>query len=291
MAQTFRYLRPASPLEAATMRAEHGRGAMLWAGGTDLLLQWRRGAIDIDYCIDLSGLGELRRIETGDDTTTIGALVTIATLQADARLAATLPVLAAMASHFATPQVRNVATVGGNLCHAVPSADCAPPLIALDAEVTLLSPAGERTLPLESFFVDAKRTALGNDEMLTHITIPHPPARSACTYRRMARSSVDIALAAAACRLDLDDRRIVTRARIVLGAVAPVPLRSRPAETLLMGNQIGAITDQVLYEVGELAAADASPISDVRTSAAYRRHMTGVLTRRAVRETTRSLAS
>ena len=134
MTQTFEYLRPTSVLEAVELRAGHGDRAVLWAGGTDLLLQWRRGALDIDSCIDLTALDELRGIEVGDGITTIGALATIAALRAHAGLAAEFPVLRDMASHFATPQVRNLATVGGNLCHAAPSADCAPPLIAFDAE-------------------------------------------------------------------------------------------------------------------------------------------------------------
>jgi len=289
MVRTFQHLRPGSPREACALKAEHGPDAAFWAGGTDLLLEWRRGAADFGYCIDLSGLTELRLIRAVDDGVAIGALATIASLQAHESLGRDFPVLLDMADRFATPQIRNVATVGGNLCHAVPSADCAPPLIALDAEVTILSAAGERTLPLESFFEGPKKTALGEGEMLAEIRVSRPAPRSVCTFERMARSHVDIALASAACRLTVDDDSMVSEARVVLGAVAPVPLRVVAAEELLVGVPLTAVTDDLLDEVAERAAADARPISDVRTSAAYRKHVSGVLVKRAAAEAVRRL--
>ena len=289
MTRSFQYLRPDSPRDACETKARHGRKGVFWAGGTDLILQWRRGAVDIDYCIDLSGLSELCQIRNDGQVTTIGALATIASLQTRESLGREFPVLLEMAERFATPQIRNVATVGGNLCHGVPSADAAPPLIALDAEVKLLSPEGERNLSLESFFVGPKQTALGDGEMLVEISIRRPHARSACTFKRMARSYVDIALASAACRLTIDEESRISEARIVLGAVAPVPLRSVGAEELLVGVPLGDITDDLLGDVAERAASDARPISDVRTTAAYRKHMSGVLTKRSVAEAVRRL--
>ena len=253
------------------------------------MLQWRQGAIDFEYCIDLSGLEELRQIRDGDGISTLGALVTIASLQANESLGRDFPVLLEMADRFATPQIRNVATVGGNLCHGVPSADCAPPLIALDAEVTILSTADERTLPLESFFEGPKKTALREGEMLAEISIRHLPERSACTFERMARSYVDIALASAACRLTVDEDRTISEVRIVLGAVAPVPLRVKGAEEVLVGVPLAVVNENLLDEVGERAALDARPISDIRTTAAYRKHVTGVLVKRAAAKAVRSL--
>jgi len=256
---------------------------------TDLLLQWRQGAADFEYCIDLSGLSDLRRIRTDGQATHIGGLVTIASLQASEHLGAHFPVLVEMAGRFATPQIRNLATLGGNLCHAVPSADSAPPLIALDAEVVLLSASGERTLPLESFFTGAKQTALREGELLVEIRIPGPQPHSACAFERVARSVVDISLASAACRLAVDQRQRISQARVVLGAVAPTPLRSRGAEELLEGTHIDRVTDELLAQTGERAAADTRPISDVRTTAAYRKHMSNVLTRRAIEAAVRRL--
>lgn len=289
MARSFQHLRPGTPLEACAMKAEHRPGGALWAGGTDLLLQWRRGAVDLDYCIDLSGLDELQQIETDGTGTTIGAMVTIASLLAEPQISARFPVLIEMATSFASPQVRTIATLGGNLCSAVPSADSAPPLIALGAEVILLSSAGERTLPIESFFVDAKLPALADDELLTHIRIPHPPARSACTYRRIARSSVDIALVSAACSLALNTEDRIRKATVVLGAVAPIPFRSESAEQSLLGIPVTDISAEAAARAGELAAADAQPISDVRAGAEYRSRMSSVLASRAIVDTALSL--
>jgi carbon-monoxide dehydrogenase medium subunit len=291
VAPSFRYLRPSSLLEAISLKAEHGEGAVLWAGGTDLLLQWRRGELDIDTCIDLSGLDELSRIDMSPEAVTIGAMTTLAEVETHPGLSEAFPVLAEMARHFATPQVRALATVGGNLCHAVPSADCAPPLIALDAEVELHSPAGPRSLPLESFFAGPRTTALNDDEILTRVSIPRPASRTACSYRRMVRSSVDIALVGIACRLAVDEGGSITEARVVLGAVAPTPLRSRRAEALLTETAIEDVGGNTLDEIATGAAAEARPISDVRAGAAYRRHMTAVLTRRAVADAARSLAA
>ena len=289
MVRTFQHLRPGSPREACRLKAEHGSDAAFWAGGTDLLLEWRRGAVGFGYCIDLSGLAELRPIRAVEDGVAIGALATIASLQAHESLGRDFPVLLEMADRFATPQIRNVATVGGNLCNAVPSADCAPPLIALDAEVTILSPVGERTLPLESFFTGPKKTALGEGEMLTEIRICRPPTRSVCAFERMTRSYVDIALASAACRLSVDEADSISEARIVLGAVAPVPLRVIAAEELLVGVPLAAVAADLLGEVAERAAAHARPISDVRTSAAYRKHVSAVLVKRAAAQAVRRL--
>ncbi len=289
MTRSFQHLRPNTPREACELKVRHGGRAVFWAGGTDLLLQWRRGAIDFEYCIDLSGLSDLRQIRNNDGTTTIGALATIASLQTHESLGRDFPVLLDMAARFATPQIRNVATIGGNLCHGVPSADSAPPLIALGAEVKLVSPAGERILPLESFFEGPKETALREGEMLAEISIQRLPERSACTFERMARSYVDIALASAACRLTVDDEDRISQARIVLGAVAPVPLRSTGAEDLLVGVPLSDVTEELLDEVAGRAAADTRPISDVRTSAAYRKHMSAVLAKRAVADAVRRL--
>lgn len=290
MIRSFQHLRPGTPHEACEMKARHGSRAVFWAGGTDLLLQWRRGAIDFEYCIDLSDLDDLRQIRSNGGATTIGALATIASLQTHESLGRDFPVLLGMADRFATPQIRNVATVGGNLCHGVPSADSAPPLIALGAEVKLVSPVGERILPLESFFEGPKKTALREGEMLAEIGLRRLPERSVCTFERMARSYVDIALASAACRLTVQDEGRTSQARIVLGAVAPVPLRSLGAEVLLVGVPLSDITEELLDGVAERAAMDVRPISDVRTTAAYRKHVSAVLVKRAAAEAVRRLA-
>lgn len=284
MAQSFKYLRPNSPQEACELKAKFGQAAVFWAGGTDLLLEWRRGAVNFEYCIDLSYVNDLRYIRQNEQDTTIGALATIASLETHSGFETGHSVLSKVARHFATPQIRNIATLGGNLCHAVPSADYAIPLIALDAEVRLLAISGERTLPLKAFFRDVKQTELDKDELLVEIKIPPSPPRAACTFQRVSRSVVDIALVNVAVCLMVDEQERISQARIALGAVAPVPIRSEAAEELLIGNRIFEIRDELLVQVGERAAADSRPISDVRTSAAYRRQASKVLVKRALVE-------
>jgi carbon-monoxide dehydrogenase medium subunit len=250
MSRSFDYMRPTSPEEACELKAKYRGDAVFWAGGTDLLLEWKRGARAFDYCIDLSGLDVMREV----------------------------------ARNFATPQIRTTATIGGNLCHAVPSADYAVALLALDAEVKLLSVGGERTLLVEDFIVDVKQTELRTDELLVEIRIPHPPPRSACAFQRVTRTSVDIALVNAAVRLTVDQDERVSEARIALGAVAPVPFRSKVAETMLVGKVLDEIDEGLLDQVGLRAAEDTRPISDVRTTASYRKHISSVLVTRALDE-------
>jgi carbon-monoxide dehydrogenase medium subunit len=284
MAPRFQYIRPSSPEEAYELKAKYGREAVFWAGGTDLSLEWRRGAIDFEYCIDLSYLHQLRFIRQEEQGTTVGALTTIAALERHNGFENGLSVLPQVALNFATPQIRNTATIGGNLCHAVPSADYALPLIALDAQVRVMAVSSERTLPLKAFFKGVKQTALEKDELMVEILIPNPLPLTACTFQRVGRSSVDIALVNVAVRLTLDEHGGISQARIVLGAVAPTPIRSKTAEALLIGHKINEIEGTFLEKVGEQAAADTLPISDVRTTAEYRREASKVLVKRALEE-------
>jgi carbon-monoxide dehydrogenase medium subunit len=284
MKRSFEYLRPTSPEGACAQKAKYKQKAQFWAGGTDLLLAWRRGAVEFDYCIDLTYLPELRYIRPENGHTTIGALTPIAALETYSGFDEGLSVLLDVASQFATPQIRNIATLGGNLCHAVPSADFAVALFALDAEVKLKSVGGERTLPIEAFFKDVKQTALRDDELLVEIKIPHPPPGSELSFQRITRTTIDIALVNAAVRLTIDEAGRIGQARIALGAVAPVPFRSKAAEELLIGKNINELDPETLGQVGERAAADTRPISDVRTSAAYRKQVSKVLVVRGLEQ-------
>ncbi len=289
MSGSFQYLRPTSSMEACELKSKYKQEAAFWAGGTDLLLEWKHGGRELDYCIDLTYLSDLRYINSENGVTAIGALTPIAVLESHTQFADGLVVLREVATKFATPQIRTTATLGGNLCHAVPSADYAVPMLVLDAEVKLMSVEGERVLPIEAFFKDVKQTSLREDELLVEIKIPHPPPRSVCAFQRMTRTSVDIALVNTAVRLTVDQDDSVSEVRIALGAVAPVPFRSKAAEELLLGKLIEEIGDEQLVQTGELAAEDTRPISDVRTTAAYRKHVSSVLVQRALAQAIRRL--
>lgn len=284
MAQSFHFLQPNSPQEACKLKKKYGRKAVFWAGGTDLLLEWQGGAVNFEHCINLSNLNDLSYIHQEEKQTSIGALTTIADIEHHNGFENGLSVLPRVAKFFATPQIRNTATLGGNLCHAVPSADYAVPLIALDAKVRLLAVSGERTLQLTALFKDVKQTTLEQDELLVEILIPAPPPLTACTFQRVGRTSVDIALVNAAVRLTMDKQERIIQSRIALGAVAPVPFRSERAEELLFGHHINEINGEFLEKVGRQAAVDTRPISDVRTNAAYRREASKVLVKRAIKE-------
>jgi carbon-monoxide dehydrogenase medium subunit len=189
-----------------------------------------------------------------------------------------------------TPQTRTIATVGGNLCHAAPSADLSPLLLALDAEAVLAAPTGERSISLEDFIRGPNETALADDEILVEVRVPLPTRRREACYRRVARTSVDIALTGVAVALTSDGEGRIADARIALCAVAPVPLRSRAAEEVLVGAELSTFDGALSAAAGERAAADARPITDLRASAEYRREMVRVLTRRAICEVVGKLA-
>jgi len=284
MSKTFQYLRPKSAREACELKSKYGQKAVFWAGGTDILLAWRRDAVDIDYCIDLSYLDDLRYIHQDTQGISIGALTPIAFLESYKEFDGAYSILSKVAKQFATPQIRNIATVGGNLCHAVPSTDYGVPLIALNAEVRLLSTEGERTLALEEFFKGVRKTALKNDELLIEIQIPALPSFSASYFLKKARTVVDIAQINVAVLLTADEDRKISQARISLGAVAPVPFRAVDAENLLVGKKILTISAELLEKAGEQASAATRPITDIRATAAYRKEVSKVLVKRALKE-------
>ncbi len=290
MGTPFEYLRPTTPHEAVAMKARHGVRARFWAGGTDLMLGWQQGTAAFDYCIDLGFLSGLDGIECGDGRIRIGALVTLDELDRASGRGPLLEALGATARLMCTPQTRTIATVGGNLCHAAPSADLSPLLLALDAEAVIAGPTGERSISLEDFIRGPNETALADDEILVEVRVPLPTRRREACYRRVARTSVDIALTGVAVALTSDGEGRIADARIALCAVAPVPLRSRAAEEVLVGAELSTFDGALSAAAGERAAADARPITDLRASAEYRREMVRVLTRRAICEVVGKLA-
>jgi carbon-monoxide dehydrogenase medium subunit len=179
-------------------------------------------------------------------------------------------------------QIRNLATIGGNICNAVPSADTAPPLLAADAEVLVEGPNGQRRLQITDFFTGPRETRLEADELVLEFVLPGRPQRTGCVYRRHTpRRALDLAMAGVAASITLEPgSEVIQGARIALGAVAPVPLRAGDAEKMLEGNEL---SEELLDEAAELAVRTSSPISDVRGSAEYRKEIIRVLTHRCVR--------
>jgi CO/xanthine dehydrogenase FAD-binding subunit len=276
----FELALPRSIDEALRILSERGSEAKLLAGGTDLLPQLKNGLLKPACVVDLSGVERIRTLKSDAGGLHVGAAVTARTLERDATTQKTYTSLAESGALVGSVQVRNLATLGGNLCNAAPSADMAPPLLALDAEAVIVGPKGERRVPLTDFFTGVRRTVLAADEILLEIVVPAPGPRSGGHYlRHTPRRELDIAVVGVASQLTLSNG-VCSKARIALAAVAPVPLRARAAEQALEGKPV---TPEAIERAAELALGAAKPISDQRGSADYRRHLVRVLTRRTLR--------
>jgi len=274
-------VRPTTVQEA--VRALRERGAVALAGATDLMPAMMRGVKRPRRLVNLKGIGELAGVRRERGGVRIGALTRVADLLESTALAKDWPVLVEVARGFGSAQIRNLATIGGNLCSAVPSADFPLPLLALEARLEIAGPRGRRELALSEFFLGNEKTALKAGEVLAAIIVPRPAKRSGAACLKLGvRRAMDLALVGAAAMVALGpDGRRCRKARIGLGAVAPVPMRATAAEGLLEGKQL---TDALIAQAAEAAAGEARPVSDHRASAGYRREMVEVLTRRAVRE-------
>jgi carbon-monoxide dehydrogenase medium subunit len=254
-------------------------GAKLLAGGTDLLPQMKNGMLKPAWVVDLSRVAELQKLAVEGGELHIGAAVTARTLELDKRVTGRYASIAEGGALLGSVQVRNLATVGGNLCNAAPSADMAPPLIALDAVAVIAGPKGRRRVPLAEFFTGARRTVLGADELLVELVVPDPGARSGGQYlRHTPRRELDIAVVGVASQLTLADGKCA-KARIALAAVAPTPVRATTAEQALQGQ---ALTPELIERAAGLAVDAAHPIADQRGSIEFRRHLVRVLTRRTL---------
>jgi carbon-monoxide dehydrogenase medium subunit len=276
----FELILPESIDDCIKALAKGGPESKLLAGGTDLLPQLKNGLLKPARVIDLSGVARLRSIEAGNGTgIKIGSAVTARTLELDRAVRASYLSLAESGALVGSVQVRNLATLGGNICNAAPSADMAPPLLALDADAVITGPKGERQVPIATFFTGVRRTVLAPDEILVELVVPNPGAHSGGNYlRHTPRRELDIAVVGVASQLTLANG-VCTKARIALAAVAPVPLRATAAEQSLEGQ---AVTPDRIKRAADLAVEAARPISDQRGSADFRRHLVRVLTRRTL---------
>ncbi len=286
----FEYLDPPTLAEAVGHLAEHGASTRLLAGGTDLLLLMQADAASAAFVLDVRRIPELQAIEYDEAKgLTLGAAVTLRSVETSPLVRRRYLHLASSASEIGSVQVRNLGTVGGNVCNAAPSADMAPALLTLEATARIAGSRGERVVPLDAFFLGPRQTVLQPDEILVSLHVPPPAARSGGAYVKLkVRPALDIAMVGVAATVRLAPDGTIQRARVALGAVAPTPLRVPEAEALLEGQ---ALTADLLAEVGRVAAAASRPISDVRASAEYRREMVAVLTRRAVRQAAERAAS
>ncbi len=283
MINDFDFTRPRNVSEALAALAHDGCVVPV-AGGTNIMVNLKRAPLDADLVVDLSGVEELKSISVNNGRVRLGAGVSFAHLLDWHPGAAIEGLMHPMCVAFAGPLIRNLATVGGNVCDASAAADISPPLLALDAAVELQSAAhGRRTLPLAEFFQGVRRTARRPDELLTAIEFPQPAEDERWFYYKLGKRKADaISIVSIAITLRLEQGK-VEHARIALGAVAPVAMRAPEAESLLQGE---SLDETVINAAAVVAARESRPIDDFRATGAYRRQMVEALVKRGLTEIT-----
>jgi CO/xanthine dehydrogenase FAD-binding subunit len=250
-----------------------GTGGVILASGTDLFVEWRNGIPKPPHILNIGSIDSLNGIESQGETLWIGPMTTMATIAASSLIKESAPSLAQAAGAMGSPQIRQRATIGGNLCHASPAADTAAPLLALSAELESQSLRGQRQIPLKDFFIGPGTTVLGKDEILTGIRIPVVANRHDFYLRlsqRRALACVKVSVAGAA----IINHGQLRQVRIALGAVAPSPLLARNTMSILEGSNI---TDSAIEQAAAIAMEECDPIDDIRSTRVYRRAMVGEL--------------
>ena len=277
MLRPFELSEPTSVAEASDILARHGDAARIYAGGTELILAMKEGLLHYDHLVNVKTIPGLAGVSVEGGALKIGAATPHRVLERDPRVREHFPTVARMEADVANVRVREVGTLGGNLCFAEPHADPGTFLQVFEATARIEKRSGARTIPLEQLFVGPFETCLEADELLTEIVVPPLPPRSAAAYLKfgyLERPSVGVGVA-----VTLDDGR-VAGARIAVGCVGPVPRRMREAEARLQGAAI-AESVAALPEAGRIAGRAADAITDLHGSAEYKEHLVGVLLRRA----------
>jgi CO/xanthine dehydrogenase FAD-binding subunit len=280
--EAFEMYQPGSLREASLLLKEKGPGGRFLAGGTDLVIAMKEKGLVPKYVVDLKRLPGLSGIrENSDGSITIGALTTMREIETFPLLTKKYPFLCQSAAEVGSIQIRNRATIGGNMCNATPSADVAPSLIALQATAKIASAGSERSVAFEEFFRGPGMNTMDPDEILTEITIPKTNRQLVGEYIKFSpREMMDLAYVGIAVAYTLGEQENrCSDVRIVLGAVAPTPIRAKKAEAALESQ---VLSEELAEKVGAIAAEEARPISDVRSSADYRRAMVGAMTKRAL---------
>jgi carbon-monoxide dehydrogenase medium subunit len=273
----FDHVSPSSVEEAVSVLSKHG-GASLLAGGTDLLALMKLRVEEPDCLVNLKGISGLDAIREEDGVVRIGALTRISTILSSSLVEQRCRALHESTLDFGTPPIRNMATIGGNICRSSPGADAVPPLMAYEAELSLVGRDGERTLPLVDFFTGPGQNVLDR-EVLTEIRLPLHAGETGSAFAKLNRGSSDLAKVNGAVVIRISDGRC-DEVRIALGAVADRPIRARAAEQMLRGMQLD---ERRIDAAVEKVAEDIAPISDVRSTARYRSRVAGVLVGRLLR--------
>jgi len=277
--RTFEYLRPTSVREALDLLDRYGEKARLIAGGTDVMVMWKKKIISPAYLISLRNIPELSGIRYNGDLK-IGSATTHRTLELSADVRQHFPVITDAVTQLGSVQVRNSGTIGGNICTAAPSADTAPPLLVLEADVRIVSAKKERSVPIDQFFKGPSRTVVTPGELVTDFTVKSPLPHTGMAYwKHTRRRAMELPILGVAVLLSFEqDLATCSKARIALGVAAPTPMRAVKAEAFLQGK---AANEATLAEAGRIASEEASPRTTIRGSQWYRQQMIRVLVKRA----------
>jgi CO/xanthine dehydrogenase FAD-binding subunit len=260
-------------------------GARVLAGGTDLVNNIKINAAAPRHLVYIMGITDLDRVTVEGQTLSIGAAARLSDIEHDRQVVSRFPALAEAINVIGGTQIRNMATLAGNICNASPGADTPPILLVLNAEVEIGGGGGAAgrqpdRLPLGGFFRGPKETVLKQGQMVLNVNIPLPPKSSGAAFRRLARVSLDIAKINCAAYIERDGEHI-RLARVALGSVAPTPVRAPTIENALEGQKYG---ERLFQRAAELVGEDIAPIDDVRSTAAYRRQIASLLVREALQE-------
>lgn len=275
----FEYLEPNTLDEAVLLLSRYGKADIL-AGGTDLLVEIKEHIRAPDFVVNMKKIPGLDRLNyDAAQGLRFGPLVTAREIETSPLTRAKYSALRQAASEIGSIQIRNRATVGGNICRASPSADTLPPLIAAGASARIYGPAGERLVQLEDFFTGPGKTVLAPNELVIEVTVPPPAPNTSSVYiKHGRRKAMELATVGVAVLLTRDGD-VCRDIRIVLGAAAPIPIRAKRAEAILRGH---LLNEQTIETAADTAMSESQPISNVRASASYRREMVRVLTKRAI---------
>lgn len=275
--EDFVYHAPDSLGEALKLKAEYKEDATIFAGGTDIIPKLKALVLTPNHMIDLQKISELHALRYDEEGAHIGAMMTLHELETNAEFCEKFTVLSDSIHTMSSTQIRNNGTITGNICTAIPSADTAPALLALNAKVVAASVNGKRIIPIQEFFTGVGKTCLTTEEIVTEIIVPCVPAKAYTSYRKESvRHALDLAIVGVAGCVVVEDG-VCTDCRIALGAVAVVPKRAENAEKLLRGTEL---TDEVIQRAAVIAATqDCKPISDIRATKEYRTELVRLATR------------
>jgi aerobic carbon-monoxide dehydrogenase medium subunit len=276
---SFEYLRPTTIPEAIQMLQQHGEAAKILSGGQSLIPMMKLRLARPGFLIDINRIEGLSHIKEEGGYLKIGGLTREAELEASPLVSSKYPILTDTTHVIADPQVRNLATVGGNLAHGDPANDHPATMIALGAQVVANGPKGERIIPIDSFFVSLFTTALQPNEILTEIRVPIPPPRSGGAYQKLERKVGDFATAAVAVQLTINEQGACRKVGIGLTNVGATPIRAKKAEGFLQGKKLD---DATIAQAAQLAADEAEPSADLRGPVEYKKGLVRELAKRAL---------